>query len=105
MFVRNMSVSRRSALGFGLIGTLLVLLGLFALQKMSQMHSETEEVSGTWLPGIEALGNLNQQMARIRIYTMRLVLVQIPQGYDTWQPMLAQLLRLAVHLGHLLQRE
>ena len=74
MFVRNMSVSRRSALGFGLIGTLLVLLGLFALQKMSQMHSETEEVSGTWLPGIVALGNLNQQMARIRIYTMRLVL-------------------------------
>lgn len=74
MFVRNMNVSRRSVLGFGLIGAILVLLGLFALQKMSQMHSETEELSEHWLPSIVALGELNQHTLRSRIYTLRLVL-------------------------------
>ena len=74
MFVCNMNVSRRSVLGFGLIGAILVLLGLFALQKMSQMHSETEELSEHWLPSIVALGELNQHTLRTRIYTLRLVL-------------------------------
>lgn len=74
MFVRNMNVSRRSVLGFGLIGAILVLLGLFALQKMSQMHSETEELSEYWLPSIVALGELNQHTLRTRIYTLSLVL-------------------------------
>ncbi|MBA1262100.1 methyl-accepting chemotaxis protein [Stutzerimonas sp. NM35] len=74
MLVRNMNVSRRSALGFGLIGTILVLLGLFALQKMSQMHSEAKGLSEHWLPSIVALGELNQHTLRTRIYTLRLVL-------------------------------
>ncbi|WP_313339543.1 methyl-accepting chemotaxis protein [Stutzerimonas nitrititolerans] len=74
MFVRNMNVSRRSALGFGLIGVTLILLGLFAIQKMSQMRAEAEQLSDVWLPSIVALGELNQHTLRTRIHTLRLVL-------------------------------
>ncbi len=74
MFVRNMNVSRRSALGFGLIGATLILLGLFAIQKMSQMRAEAEQLSDVWLPSIVALGELNQHTLRTRIHTLRLVL-------------------------------
>ncbi|WP_312246863.1 HAMP domain-containing methyl-accepting chemotaxis protein [Stutzerimonas nitrititolerans] len=74
MLVRNMNVSRRSALGFGLIGLILLLLGLFAIQKMSQMRTEAEQLSDVWLPSIVALGELNQHTLRTRIHTLRLVL-------------------------------
>jgi len=69
-----MNVSRRSALGFGLIGLILLLLGLFAIQKMSQMRTEAEQLSDVWLPSIVALGELNQHTLRTRIHTLRLVL-------------------------------
>ena len=74
MLVRNMTVSRRSVLGFGLIGAIVVLLGLFAMQQMSQMRTETQRLSKVWLPSIVALGELNQHTLRTRIYTLRLVL-------------------------------
>lgn len=73
MSVRNMNVSRRSALGFGLIGVIVVMLGLFAMQQMSQMRAEAQNFSDVWLPSIDALGDLNQQTLRIRIHTLRLV--------------------------------
>ncbi|WP_312959784.1 methyl-accepting chemotaxis protein [Stutzerimonas nitrititolerans] len=74
MYVRNVNVSQRSVIGFGLIGAIVVLLGLFAMQQMSQMRTETQRLSKVWLPSIVALGELNQHTLRTRIYTLRLVL-------------------------------
>jgi len=74
MYVRNVNVSQRSVIGFGLIGAIVVLLGLFAMQQMSQMRAETQRLSKVWLPSIVALGELNQHTLRTRIYTLRLVL-------------------------------
>jgi len=45
MYVRNVNVSQRSVIGFGLIGAIVVLLGLFAMQQMSQMRTETQRLS------------------------------------------------------------
>ncbi len=74
MFIRRMNVSRRSALGFGLIGLIVLLLGLFALRQMTLIRSEAGEVSEQWLPSITALGELNQHTMRLRIHTLRLLL-------------------------------
>jgi methyl-accepting chemotaxis protein len=72
MFLRRLTISRRSALGFGLIGLIVLLLGLLSLKQMSQMNAESKDVNEGWLPSITALGDLNQHILRIRIYNFRL---------------------------------
>ena len=74
MFVRNMNVSRRSALGFGLIGLIVLLLGLFALRQMTLINNEAKELGSEWLPSLTALEELNQHTLRTRIHTLRLML-------------------------------
>jgi len=72
MSLRKLTVSRRSALGFGLIGLIVLFLGLLSLKQMAQMHTESKDVNEGWLPSIIALGELNQHILRIRIYNFRL---------------------------------
>jgi len=74
MLVRNINVSQRSALGFGLIGLIVLLLGLFAILQMGKIRSEAATLSDEWLPSIVALGNLNQHTLRTRIHTLRLII-------------------------------
>ncbi len=72
MSLRKLTVSRRSALGFGLIGLIVLFLGLLSLKQMAQMNTESKDVNEGWLPSIIALGELNQHILRIRIYNFRL---------------------------------
>ena len=76
MSIRNMSVSIRSAAGFGLIGLIVLVLGLFSLNQMAEMREESSQVDQNWLPSIVSLGDLNASMLRIRALTMRLMLVE-----------------------------
>ncbi len=76
MSIRNLKVSTRSAIGFGLIGVIVLVLGLFALSQMASMRKESGEVDKNWLPSIISLGDLNIAMLRIRALTMRSLLVE-----------------------------
>ena len=76
MSIRNLNVSFRSAIGFGLIGAIVLVLGLFALNQMSEMRKESSQVDQNWLPSIVSLGELNASMLRIRALTMRSMLVE-----------------------------
>jgi len=73
MSLRKLKVSTRAALGFGLIGLVVALLGIFALKQMTSIRDEAGEVSGQWLPSIIALGQLNEHTLRLRIHALRLV--------------------------------
>ena len=75
MSIRNLSVSTRSALGFGLIGVIVLVLGLFSLNQMKEMRQEAAEVDQKWLPSILSLGDLNTAILRIRALTMRTMIV------------------------------
>lgn len=76
MSIRNLGVSTRSALGFGLIGFVVLILGLFALSQMKDMRKESAAVDQNWLPSIISLGDLNTTILRIRALTMRTLLVE-----------------------------
>ncbi|AHL75215.1 chemotaxis protein [Stutzerimonas stutzeri] len=76
MSIRDVSVSIRSAVGFGLIGVIVLVLGLFSLSQMADMREESNEVDQNWLPSIVSLGDLNAAMLRIRALTMRAMLVE-----------------------------
>ena len=73
MSFRNLNVSSRAALGFGLIGLIVLLLGLFALKQITSIRDEAGEVSNQWLPSITALGQLNEHTLRLRIHALRLL--------------------------------
>ena len=76
MSIRNLKVSTRSAIGFGLVGVIVLVLGLFSLSQMAGMRKESGEVDQNWLPSIISLGDLNTAMLRIRALTMRTMLVE-----------------------------
>lgn len=80
--LRKINVSTRSALGFGLIGLVVVFLGLFALKQMTSIRDEASEVNSQWLPSIIALGQLNEHTLRLRIHVLRLLADQA-HGEDT----------------------
>lgn len=70
-----MKIALRSACGFGLVGLLVVLLGLFSLSQMRDMASQSDEVDKNWLPSILALGDLQTTMSEIRVATYRVMLL------------------------------
>ena len=75
MFIRNMKISLRSTVGFGLIAILVLLLGTFALLQMKEMRKASNEVDQNWLPSITALGALKSEVMRVRALTMRAIIV------------------------------
>ncbi|MBU0836775.1 methyl-accepting chemotaxis protein [Stutzerimonas kunmingensis] len=79
MSIRSLTIGKRSTLGFGLIGLLVLFLGLFALNQMANMRNESKEVDENWLPSIMALSELNVTVMRIRANTLRLALAEESQ--------------------------
>ena len=91
MTIRKMNVAPRAALGFGLIGVIVLLLGLFSLAKMAEMHQQSDEVDRNWLPNIATLGELNAGMLRIRALTMRMAIAQDQAQLDADRDAIARL--------------
>jgi len=91
MSIRSLTIGKRSTLGFGLIGLLVLFLGLFALNQMTNMREESREVDRNWLPSIMALSELNVTVMRIRANTLRLALAEEPQMVQETAQRLTQL--------------
>lgn len=91
MSIRSLTIGKRSTLGFGLIGLLVLLLGLFALNQMGNMRNESKEVDENWLPSIMALSELNVTVMRIRANTLRLALAEESQMVQDTAQRLTQL--------------
>lgn len=91
MLVRALTIGKRSAIGFGLIGLLVLLLGLFSLNQMADMRDESSEVDTIWLPSIVSVSELNATVLRIRALTLRMVLAQDTQLIQTTAQRLTQL--------------
>lgn len=64
----------RASLGFGLVALLVLLLGSFSLLQMTEMHKQSEQVDENWLPSIMSLGDVSQDLLRLRALTLRLLL-------------------------------
>lgn len=74
MSLRNLSIAPRAALGFGLVALLVLLLGSFSLFQMTEMRKQAEAVDQDWLPSVMALGEVSQDILRLRAVTLRLML-------------------------------
>ncbi|RON72728.1 methyl-accepting chemotaxis protein [Pseudomonas fluorescens] len=79
MNIRSLNIAPRAGLGFGLLALMVFALGAFALLQMSNMRAQSDEVDNNWLPSVMAVGEMSQDMLRLRALTMRLLLNRDPK--------------------------
>ncbi|MGF6109683.1 methyl-accepting chemotaxis protein [Pseudomonas frederiksbergensis] len=78
MSIRSLNIAPRASLGFGLLALMVFGLGAFALQQMSNMRAQSDQVDNNWLPSVMAVGEMSQDMLRLRALTMRLLINRDP---------------------------
>ncbi|MEK1905902.1 MAG: methyl-accepting chemotaxis protein [Pseudomonas sp.] len=74
MYLRNLKIAPRAALGFAMLALLMLILGGFSLSQMNRMHQQSSDVNNNWLPSIQALNEMSQEILRIRAITLRLLI-------------------------------
>jgi len=74
MFLRQLNIAPRAALGFALIAVLVALLGVFALGQMSSIRDSEVAVETQWLPSIRGGDEIRELMLRIRTISLRMAL-------------------------------
>ncbi|UVL96024.1 methyl-accepting chemotaxis protein [Pseudomonas siliginis] len=82
MNIRSLNIAPRAGLGFGLLALMVFALGAFALMQMSNMRAQSDEVDNNWLPSVMAVGEMSQDMLRLRALTMRLLLNRDPKALE-----------------------
>ncbi|MBC3209208.1 methyl-accepting chemotaxis protein [Pseudomonas sp. SWRI111] len=82
MNIRNFNIAPRAGVGFGLLALMVFALGAFALLQMSNMRAQSDEVDNNWLPSVMAVGDMSQDMLRLRALTMRLLLNRDPKALE-----------------------
>ncbi len=74
MSLRNMNIAPRALLGFALIGTLMLTLGIFALHQMSDIRQAGQSIERVTVPSIKALDQINLYTLRLRTLSYRLMI-------------------------------
>ncbi|MDP9502854.1 methyl-accepting chemotaxis protein [Pseudomonas protegens] len=80
MSLRSLNIAPRAGLGFGLLALMVFTLGAFALMQMANMRQQSDEVESNWLPSVMFVGDMSQDLLRIRALTLRLLINRDPQA-------------------------
>ncbi len=80
MSIRSLNIAPRAGLGFGVLALMVFALGGFALLQMANMRQQSDQVENNWLPSVMAVGEMNQDLLRVRALTLRLLLNRDPQA-------------------------
>ncbi|KFF84567.1 methyl-accepting chemotaxis protein [Pseudomonas syringae] len=79
MSLRNMNIAPRAFLGFAMIGTLMLILGVFALSQMSKIRSATEVLADSNVPSVKSLDRFAEVSIRLRVLSYRLLVNRDPE--------------------------
>nr|WP_214347895.1 methyl-accepting chemotaxis protein [Pseudomonas congelans]QVX12549.1 methyl-accepting chemotaxis protein [Pseudomonas congelans] len=79
MSLRNMNIAPRAFLGFAMIGTLMLILGVFALSQMSKIRSAAEVLADSNVPSIKSLDRFAEVSIRLRVLSYRLLVNRDPE--------------------------
>jgi methyl-accepting chemotaxis protein len=85
MFLRQLNIAPRAALGFAIIAVLVALLGIFALGQMSSIRDSEVAVESQWLPSIRGGDEIRELMLRIRTISLRMALDQDPKNIPQYR--------------------
>ncbi|MBA2928491.1 methyl-accepting chemotaxis protein [Pseudomonas sp. CCUG 57209] len=73
MSLRNMRIGLRASLSFGVLASLLVIVGLFGLGQMAKLRESALVIEQSWMPSIENIHDSAAFAASIRLEALRLV--------------------------------
>ncbi|CAI8801429.1 methyl-accepting chemotaxis protein [Pseudomonas sp. IT-P294] len=73
MSLRNLNIAPRAFLGFAFIALLVIGLGVFAVSRMSVIRQASVDMESTQLPSVGYLGNLTENVLRLRILSFRVL--------------------------------
>jgi methyl-accepting chemotaxis protein len=79
MTIRNMNIAPRAFLGFAFIAVLVIALGFFALNRMTLIRQATVDMETNTLPSITLIGNVNEYVLRLRIFSLRMLVNREPE--------------------------
>jgi methyl-accepting chemotaxis protein len=88
MNLRNLTIARRAGLGFTLISLLVALLGWFAMVQMSAIRESEVAVETNWLPSMRVVGDIRENMLRIRTISLRMALDPDTKNIATYRSQL-----------------
>ncbi|GAB7529021.1 methyl-accepting chemotaxis protein [Pseudomonas sp. 3A(2025)] len=95
MTLRTINIAPRAFLGFAFIALLVVVLGAFALNRMSLIRQATVDIETNSLPSIGFLGEVNEDVLRLRLLSLRLLVNREPdmlqEGYQRITETISQL--------------
>ncbi|NWE41753.1 methyl-accepting chemotaxis protein [Pseudomonas yamanorum] len=73
MSLRNMGIGLRASLSFGVLASLLILVGLFGLGQMAKLRESALIIEESWMPSIENIHDSAAYVASIRLEALRLL--------------------------------
>ncbi|SDA78481.1 HAMP domain-containing protein, partial [Pseudomonas sp. NFPP15] len=73
-----MNIAPRAFLGFAMIGGLMLILGVFALNQMSKIRGAAEDITSSSVPSIKSLDEFTQLTLRLRVLSYRLLVNREP---------------------------
>ena len=84
MLLRNWNIAPRAAFGFGLIALMVAFLGIFSLSTMSSIRERASTIETDWVPSIQSVAAIRENMLRIRTISLRVALDPDPANVDTY---------------------
>jgi methyl-accepting chemotaxis protein len=80
----NLRVSTKLFVAFGIIVAAAMGLGVTATHDLGRLASNTDEVTGRWLPGIERLNDMNTDAADLRILELHAAVAGSPDDLQRY---------------------
>ncbi|UVM41407.1 methyl-accepting chemotaxis protein [Pseudomonas sp. B21-017] len=78
MSLRNLKIAPRAFLGFAFIALLVIVLGVFAVNRMSIIRQASVDMESNQLPSVGFLGVMTENVLRLRILSFRVLVNREP---------------------------
>ncbi len=73
MSIRNIRIGLRASLSFGVLASLLIVVGMFCLGQMAALRESAKVIEESWMPSIENIHDSAANIAAIRLEAVRLI--------------------------------
>jgi methyl-accepting chemotaxis protein len=85
MSLRNLNIAPRAFLGFVFIALLVIVLGVFAVNRMTVIRQASIDIESNQLPSVGFLGNMTENVLRMRILSFRVLVNREPAALQDAQ--------------------
>ncbi|MBT9302740.1 MULTISPECIES: methyl-accepting chemotaxis protein [Pseudomonas] len=85
MSLRNLNIAPRAFLGFAFIALLVIVLGVFAVNRMTLIRQASLDMGANQLPSVGYLANMTENVLRLRILSFRVLVNRDPAALQEAQ--------------------